>query len=83
MVCDVALELQKAQMELHLWQEYRMLYESCSEHLSHYWKLYETFLRIWKKQEYDIKLLHIRINNIIVSDSEASPPQAHHEGNKC
>ncbi|MCI4389446.1 hypothetical protein PGIGA_G00098050 [Pangasianodon gigas] len=63
-VRDVSLELQKAQMELQLWQEYRLLYEGCSGHLNHYWEQYEAFLSLLKKQEYDIEQLHSRINNI-------------------
>lgn len=82
MVRDVTLEMQKAQMELRLWQEYRLLYKGCSEHLSHYWEQHETFLSLLKIQECDIELLHSRINNISVSDSEAFPPQTQ-ESNVC
>ncbi|KAF4070784.1 hypothetical protein AMELA_G00277550 [Ameiurus melas] len=63
-VREVSLELQKAQMELRLWQEYRLLYEGCSEHLTHYWEQCEAFLSLPKKQEYNIELLQSRINNI-------------------
>lgn len=77
MVRDVSLELQKAQMKLRLWQEYRLLYEGCSEHLTHYWEQCEAFLSLPNKQEYDRELLHSRINNISVSDSEASTSQPH------
>lgn len=76
MVRDVSLELQKAQVELHLWQNYRLLYDGCSEPLTHYWEQCEAFLSLPKKQEYDVELLQCRINNIVVSDSEASTP--HH-----
>lgn len=72
---DVSLELQKAQMELRLWQDYRLLYESCSKHLNLYWEQCEAFLSLPKKQEYDIKLLHSRIKNVSVSDSQASTLQ--------
>ncbi|XP_058234972.1 nesprin-1 isoform X2 [Hemibagrus wyckioides] len=64
-VCDVSLELQKAQVELRLWQEYRLLYDGCSERLNHYWEQCEAFLSLPKKQEYDVELLQCRINNIL------------------
>lgn len=83
MVRDVALELQRAQMELRHWQEYKLLYKSCSEHLTLYWQQCETFWSLLKKQECDIKLLNSRINNIKVSDFEASPPQSQQEGITC
>lgn len=80
---DVTSEQQKAQMELCLWQDYRLRYESCSKHLSQYWEQCETFLSFLKSQQCDIKLLLSRINNITVSDSDATPPQAHQESNTC
>ncbi|KAK2864041.1 hypothetical protein Q7C36_003195 [Tachysurus vachellii] len=62
---DVSLELQKAQVELHLWQDYRLLYEGCSKLLNQYWEQCEAFCSLPKKQEYDIELLLSKINNII------------------
>ncbi|KAK3542505.1 hypothetical protein QTP86_027710 [Hemibagrus guttatus] len=64
-VRDVSLELQKTQVELRLWQEYRLLYDGCSDCLNHYWEQCEAFLSLPKKQEYNIELLQCRINNII------------------
>lgn len=75
MVRDVTLELQKSQTELRLWQEYGRLYEGCSEHVNLYWEQCEAFLSLPKKQEHDIKLLHSRIKNISVSDSQTSTLQ--------
>ncbi|GAA6103692.1 nesprin-2 [Tachysurus ichikawai] len=60
---DVSLELQKAQMELRLWQDYRLSYEGCSKLLNQYWEQCEAFCSLSKN--YDIELLHSKINNII------------------
>lgn len=80
-VREVTLELQRAQVELHLWQEYSLLYNGCSEHLSHHWEQYESFLSLLKKQEYTIELLHDKIDNISVSDSGACTLQTHNGKN--